>query len=98
MFSVLSCRQVVADPDLELRWGGGGDGLDLLALLTFLPSLVSCFFTQNKGGGPLDPALAGILVQQKTSDNRLMIRDQFRIFSVGLDLACNGSSHVEDCH
>ena len=44
----------VADPDLELR-GGGGGGLDLLALLAFLPSVISSFFTQNKGGGPPRP-------------------------------------------
>ena len=39
----------VADPDLEL----GGRGLDLLALLAFFPSVISSFFTQNKGGGGL---------------------------------------------
>ena len=40
----------MADPDLELR-GGGGGGLDLhvLALLTFFPSVISSFFIQNKG-------------------------------------------------
>ena len=39
----------MADPDLELR-GGGGD-FNLLALLAFLPSTISSFFTQNKGPG-----------------------------------------------
>ena len=51
----------VADPDLELR-GGGGGGLDVLALLARFPSVISSFFTQNKGGQapqapPLDPPL-----------------------------------------
>ena len=40
----------MADPDLELSWGEGG-GLDFLALLAFFPSVISSFFTQNKGGG-----------------------------------------------
>ena len=51
----------VADPDLELR---EGPGLDLLALPAIFPSVISSFFTQNKGGGgrvprapPLDPPL-----------------------------------------
>ena len=39
----------MADPDLELR---GGPGLDLLALPAIFPSVISSFFTQNKGGGP----------------------------------------------
>ena len=38
----------MADPDLKLR---GRPGLDLLALLAFFPSVISSFFTQNKGGG-----------------------------------------------
>ena len=47
----------MADPDLELR-GGGGGGLDLLALSAIFLSVISSFFTQNKGGpGPLDPPL-----------------------------------------
>ena len=46
----------VADPDLELRGGGGGG---LITLLAFLPSVISSFFTQNKRGRapPLDPPL-----------------------------------------
>ena len=40
----------VADPDLELG-GGGGAGLDLLALSAIFPSVISSFFTQNRGGG-----------------------------------------------
>ena len=52
----------VADPDFELRWG---PGFGLLALSAFLPSVISSFFTQNKGGRgarspwapPLDPPL-----------------------------------------
>ena len=39
---------VVEDPDLELR--GGGVVLCLLALPAFLLSVISSFFTQNKGG------------------------------------------------
>ena len=42
----------VADPDLELRGrGGGGGGFDLLALSAIFPSVISSFFTQNKGEG-----------------------------------------------
>ena len=38
----------VADPDFELRkW----PGLDFLVLLALFPSVISSFFTQNKGGG-----------------------------------------------
>ena len=37
----------MADPDLELR----GAGLDLLAMAAIFPSVISSFFTQNKGGG-----------------------------------------------
>ena len=72
----------MADPDLELRVGGGGrggrggggldllataskgggggkgrGGLDLLATATIFPSVISSFFTQNRGGPPLDPPL-----------------------------------------
>jgi len=39
----------MADPDFELK--GEGGGFDLLALPAFLPSVISSFFTQNKGGG-----------------------------------------------
>ena len=31
--------------------GGGGPGFVFLALLAFLPSVISSLFTQNKGGG-----------------------------------------------
>ena len=54
------CYIPVADPDLGLRGVGEGAGLDLLALLAFFPSVISSFFTHNKGGGggpPLDPPL-----------------------------------------
>ena len=49
----------VADPDFELRWG---PGFGLLVLPAFVPSVISSFFTQNKGGRapwapPLDPPL-----------------------------------------
>ena len=51
----------MADPDLELRGGGGGVGLDLLAMVAIFPSVISSFFfTQNKGAPrapPLDPPL-----------------------------------------
>ena len=51
--------QAVADPDFELRWG---PGFGLLALTAFLPSVISSFFTQKKGGAmspapPLDMPL-----------------------------------------
>ena len=49
----------MADPDLELRGGGGGGGgpgLDLLAMAAIFPSVISSFFTQNKGWpGPPAP-------------------------------------------
>ena len=48
----------MADPDLELR-GGGGGGLDLLAMAAIFLSVISSFFTQNRGGGgagPLGPS------------------------------------------
>ena len=47
----------MADPDLELTAGGaGGGGLDLLAMAAIFPSVISFFFTQNKGGpGPPGP-------------------------------------------
>ena len=35
-----------------LRWG---PGFGLLALPAFLPSVISSFFTQNKGGGGAGP-------------------------------------------
>ena len=43
-------------------WTKGGPCLGFLALLAFVPSVISSFFTQNKGGGggrapPLDPPL-----------------------------------------
>ena len=54
----------MANPDFELRRGSGSI---LLAQAAFLPSVISSFFTQNKGGGggglggarapPLDPPL-----------------------------------------
>ena len=51
----------MADSDLEVR-GGGGGGLDLLALLTFFPSVIPSFLPKRKGGRaprapPLDPPL-----------------------------------------
>ena len=46
----------VEDLDFELRgWGGGG--VDSLALLAFLPSVISSFLTQNKG----EPRVPGSL-------------------------------------
>ena len=47
----------MADPDLELKGAGGGGGgsLDLLAMAAIFPSVISSFFTQNKGGGSPGP-------------------------------------------
>ena len=40
----------MTDPDLELSWGGEeGDGFDLLALLAFLPSVISSFLPKISG-------------------------------------------------
>lgn len=47
----------MADPDLELREGGGGAVFVLLALPSFLSSVIFFFLTQNKGGtGPWGPS------------------------------------------
>ena len=55
----------MADPDFELRRGSGSI---LLAQPAFLPSVISSFFTQNKGGSgrapqapPLDPPLVCVV-------------------------------------
>ena len=48
----------MADPDFELRWG---PDFVLLALPAFLPSAISSFFTQNKGGGGGHPRSATVL-------------------------------------
>ena len=49
----------MADPDLKLRGGGGGGaGLGFLALLAFLPSAFSSFFTKNKGAGGATEAVS----------------------------------------
>ena len=44
----------MADSDLDLS---GAPGFDLLALLAFLPSVISSIFTQKRGG----PAILGCL-------------------------------------
>ena len=49
MFNGNSKGEAEADPDLDLR--GGGSSLDLLALSPIFPSVISSFFTQNKGWG-----------------------------------------------
>ena len=41
----------VADPDLELRGGGGGGPFTCPAGFSLSNSVISSFFTQNKGGG-----------------------------------------------
>ena len=56
----------VADPDLELRWGGGG-GLNLLALSAIFPSVIS-FFTQSKGGPGPSPRSATVMVLHISCD------------------------------
>ena len=51
----------VTDPELKLKVGEGGAKVALIVLLLFLPSIISTFFTQNKGGAqppPLDLPLA----------------------------------------
>ena len=40
-----------ADPDLELRGGGGGGSLDLLALSAIFPSVIPSFLPKIGGGG-----------------------------------------------
>jgi len=50
VFYFIACfpYNTVADPDFELM---GGHSFVLLALPAFLPSVISSFSTQNKGGG-----------------------------------------------
>ena len=63
----------MAEPDFELRWG---PGFRLLALPAFLPSVISSFFTQNKGGGgggppwtpPLDPPLIIVTIHSENGN------------------------------
>ena len=38
----------------------GGPGLDLLALSAIFPSVISSFFTQNKGGGGVGGPLGSL--------------------------------------
>ena len=66
--------QSVADPDFELRWALG---FGLLALPAFLPSVISSFFTQNKGGrggggGPWAPPLDPPLQMNLFRDTQLL--------------------------
>ena len=49
-------RWPVADPDLELRRGGGGHGFVLLTLLAFISSMIFFVFIQNRGGWPPGPS------------------------------------------
>ena len=70
----------VADPDLGrfLALGGGGGGLDLLALSAIFPSVISSFFTQNKGGRPpralpLDPPLEMCTILDRMVPEQLLI-------------------------
>ena len=66
-------NESVADPDFELR---RGPGFGLLALPAFLPSVISSFFTQNKGGrgggggaGPLRLKLYfSVFIQRRNND------------------------------
>ena len=51
---------------LSYGGGGGGGGLDLLALSAIFPSVISSFFTQNKGGaGPPGPSPRSATVLNK---------------------------------
>ena len=69
----------VADPDLELRGGGGWGGLDLLAMVAIFPSVISSFFTQNKGGGPgLSPRSATAMGWQANSHHLLGYKLTYR--------------------
>ena len=45
--------------------GGGGGGLDLLALSAIFPSFISSFFTQNKGvgAGPSPRSATGVCLR-----------------------------------
>ena len=56
--SKYSLETAVADPDLELRGGGGLS----LALLAFLPPAIP-FFLPEKKGPPLDPPLNSVFIK-----------------------------------
>lgn len=58
-----SCRAIIAVTDPHFEVGGGGGGVYLLALLDFLPFVISSFFTQNNGEPPLDPPLNSLNFQ-----------------------------------
>ena len=75
------CDKTVANPDLELReGGGGGSGLDLLAMAAIFLSVISPFFTQNKRGvrapraPPLDPPLQESINLKFISGRRKMVQ------------------------
>ena len=55
MIIITTLPYAVADPDLELRGGGGGGVLDLLALSAIFPSVISSFLPKIGGGGPRAP-------------------------------------------
>ena len=59
-------------------WAKGGPGLDLLAMTAIFPSVISSFFTQNKGGRapPLDPPL----IEEEI--NKLLRRIKQRFHSI----------------
>ena len=58
--SKYSLETAEADPDLELK--GGGGGFLSLALLAFLPPVIP-FFYPKKGGPPLDPPLNSVCIK-----------------------------------
>lgn len=59
----------MSDPDLELT---GSGGVDLLALVAFLPSVIPSFFTQNRSAtGILGFKLVTNKVQSSCLNNDL---------------------------
>ena len=76
----------VADPDLELRGkGGGGGGLAFLALLPFIPSVISFFFPKIMGGGgPPGPSS-----RSATGTNEFSNQTYLFIRPTGLTLSLN---------
>ena len=67
----IGCRNSELDPIylLSLASRGREGGLDLLAMAAIFPSVISSFFTQNKGGaGPPGPSPRSATAEEELGD------------------------------